>query len=224
MGKRVMAALLLALFLGGCAGEAQVQTTAAETGEIRERVMTLPLKLAEGGLVVEEISQYSGEYWENGVPETVENVAAVLVSNPGRRMIQYAAIQMECGGKRLHFFLYDLPPGEKCLVMEKEGGAWEGPVRGAEILGIRWCGYDLAPEQVRWVGMNETLVVGNSTGRTMENVCLRYKRNDQERGCFLGGISFSVHTAALEAGQEQVLTPLHYQAGRWKVIAIVTGA
>lgn len=218
----MLAALLLALLLGGCAGKAQVQTVAEETGEIREGTMALPLKLAEGAVTVEQISRYSGEYWENGVPETVENVAAILVSNPGRRMIEYAAIRLECGSQQLHFFLYDLPPGEKCLVMEKEGKPLTGTVTEAAFLGIRWRHYDLAPEQVRWVGRDEELVLGNLTGRDLTDIDLRYKRYDQERGCFLGGISFSVH-AELTPGQEKTLLPCYYHAGSCQVVSIETG-
>lgn len=222
MGKRVLVALLLALLLGGCAGKTQVQTVAEQTEEIREGTMALPLKLAEGAVTVEQISRYCGEYWENGAPETVENVAAILVFNPGRRMIEYAAIRLECGSQQLHFFLYDLPPGEKCLVMEKEGKPLTGAVMDAAFLGIRWRPYDLAPEQVRWVGRDEEIVVGNLTGRDMTDVCLRYKRYDEERGCFLGGIGFSVH-ATLAAEQEKTLSPLYYRAGCCKVVSIETG-
>lgn len=212
--------LLAAVLLAGCGGQATPRMVAEPSTE--SQGLALPLTLAEGGLVVEEIFQYSGEYWENGIPETVENVAAILISNPGRRMIEYAAIRLECGSRQLHFFLYDLPPGEKCLVLEKEGKALCGDVTAATFLGIRWCVYDLAPEQMRWVGRDETILVGNDTGRDMQALCLRYKRYDENRGCFLGGISFSVRTE-LVAGQERVLTPLHYRAGCCRVVQIETG-
>lgn len=220
MGKWMVPMVLAVVLLAGCGGRETPRTLIAPSTESRETA--LPLTLAEGGLVVEEIFQYSGEYWENGTPETVENVAAILVSNPGRRMIEYAAIRLECGSKQLHFFLYDLPPGEKCLVMEKEGKPLLGTVTEATFLGIRWCVYDLAPEQVRWVGRNETILVGNATGRDMEEICLRYKRYDEERGCFLGGVSFSIRTE-LAAGQEERLSPLYYYAGCCQVVSIETG-
>ncbi len=215
-----MPILLAAVLLAGCGGQATPQMVTATSMESQS--LALPLILAEGGLVVEEVFQYSGEYWENGTPETVENVAAILISNPGRRMIEYAAIRLECGSRQLHFFLYDLPPGEKCLVLEKEGKVLCGDVTAATFLGIRWCVYDLAPEQVRWVGRDDTLVVGNLTAWTIEELCLRYKRYDANRGCFLGGVSFSVR-AELVAGQEKILLPSYYHAGACQVVHIKTG-
>lgn len=221
MKKRIVWTLMLALLLTGCRGE-MTEPVERETPTALEKASEIfPLELAQGGIIVERLWDHSGEYWENGEMEWVENVAAILVYNPGRRTIEFAAICLEQSEERLRFFLYDLPPGETCIVLEKEKKPRSGEkVTGGEILSIRWSVYDLAPEQVQWVGINECITVRNLTGREIGNLCIRYKRYCPENGCYFGGVSFSAYATDLEAGGERILTPHFYSAGRTRVVGI----
>lgn len=220
MKKWIALALALTLLFTGCQAENEEPAERKRSAATEKKSVSFPLELIEGGIVVERLQVYSGEYWENGEAELVEDVAAILVRNPGRRSIEFAAITLKQGTKRLHFFLYDLPPGETCLVMEKEKQCGSGSVEWGEILSIRWSVYDLAPEQVQWVGIEERIHVRNVTGQEIEDLCIRYKRYCQEFGCYLGGISFSAHAMDLGAGEEQILTPGCYHAGTTKVVGI----
>ena len=223
MGKRrhILLMAALAVLLCSCTeGSAAVEDAALPVlfSEPKAAV-SFPCALADD-LVAEEILAYDGPFWEDGSGEEVSRVAALMLSNTGSRMIEFAAVTVEQGGKLLHFFVYDLPPENRCLVAE-----WQRQPYSAEepqlcqIRTIRWGRQELSREEVDYVGTDERLTVVNRTPRT-QNILVRYKRYDEEKGYFLGGMAFSSHFFEAEPQKPKTLAPWHYHAGQARVVSV----
>ena len=231
MGKRgyaLLAAALAGIALCGCAGE----NTGMEQASgmlpafsamplTADTAVCFPCTLAED-LVVEELIAYSGAFWEDGSGKTVSNVAALMVANTGSRMMEFGVITLEQGGRLLHFFVYDLPPGSRCLVAERLRHPYsEKAVRACDVGILQWGYPEMSREEVNYVGTDERLTVVNRTARPRD-ILVRYKRYDPEGDYFLGGMAFSAHFFAAEPQIPKTLTPEHYHAGQARVVSVTT--
>ena len=228
-GKRLAAALGLLAFLGslaGCGrGEMENIVVFEKTESIPSQVDTSPLEfpylLPDSGLVAEEMISYDGPYWEDGSGETVENVAALMLYNPGDRMVEFAAISVKRGNKQHYFFVYRLPPNSRCLVLERNRLPYEdGGITVCRDLRIQWEYQELAREQLNYIGFGKKLTVVNRESRLREHIVLWYKRYVQEGGYYLGGVAYSVHLSQLQPKESRVLTPDNYDAANARVVSI----
>ena len=184
-----------------------------------EAAVTFPCVLADG-LVAEELLGYDGPFWEDGSGETVSGVAALMLHNTSQRMIEFGAVTVEQGGRMLHFFVYDLPPGSRCLVSEWQKQAFSREEARECCVGIlRWSHQELSRAETDYLGTDEKLTVINRTARDL-NVKVRYKRYDEEGGYFLGGMAFSAHFFAVPSQDMKTLTPEYYHAGKARVVSV----
>ena len=181
--------------------------------------MTFPYVLADG-LIAEELLGYDGAFWEDGSGDTVSGVAALMLHNTSQRMIEFAAVTVEQGERKLHFFVYDLPPGSQCLVAEWQKQAFSREEAGECCVGaLRWGNQEMSREETDYLGTDGKLTVINRTARPLD-VKVRYKRYEEEDGWFLGGMAFSAHFFAVVPHQPKTLTPEHYHAGKARVVSV----
>ena len=214
---------IVALFLtqGNSSAELPQQQTQQTETSLQSTELTFPHTLPENGLILEGTVSYSGTYVEDESNDTVTNVTGLMVYNPGDRMVRFGALALEQEGKHLYFFVYCLPPGGRCLILEKNRQTYsEERVTQCRVLTMRWEYQDLHSEQVSYVGFGEQLTVVNTSARQLRHVALWYKRYDQERACYLGGIAYSAHAFKLAARSHRILTPGYYSAGSVKVVNV----
>lgn len=186
-----------------------------------ESAVDFPCALADG-LVAEKLLAYDGPFWEDSSGEAVSCVAGLMLSNTGSRMIEFGAITVEQGGRMLHFFIYDLPPGSRCLVAEWQRQSFsEEELQGCRAGILRWGYQELSREEVNYVGTDGYLTVVNRTPKT-QNIVARYKRYDPEKDHFLGGMAFSAHFLGAEPQTPKTLAPEHYHAGKARVVSVST--
>ena len=177
--------------------------------------------LAQGALVAESLSGYTGPYWEDGSGEEVENVAALLLYNPTDRLVEFAAVAVEWGEQTLYFFVYDLPPDSRCLVLERNRNGYKAEeLRACRELSVRWGRQELSREQIDYVGLGPQLAITNRDGRMLSHVTVHYKRYLQAQDCYLGGAVFSQHLFALQGQERRCVMPQHYRAGEAKIVGI----
>ena len=231
MGKRryvLLTAALVGITLCGCGEKpvAMAMDSAVLPGGSgisleADASVSFPCVPAEE-LMVEAFTSYDGMFWEDGTGEEVSGVAALMVANTGTRMIEFGAVTVEQGGRMLHFFVYDLPPGTRCLVAERLRQPYsEGDARGCTAGILRWIFLEMSREEVNYVGTDERLTVVNCAART-RNILVRYKRYDPEGAYFLGGMAFSAHFFGVEPQIPKTLTPEYYHAGQARVVSVTT--
>lgn len=228
MGKRGWILLMAALAVMLCACEKKASVSLEKSAEVPVffgmpsepgATVTFPCTLADG-LVAEKLAVYDGPFWEDGSGEGVSGVAALMFSNTGPRMIEFGAITVEQGGRALHFFIYDLPPGSRCLVAEWQRQSFsEEETQACRANVLRWGYQELSRDEVNYVGTDGKLTVVNRTPKT-RNIVVRYKRYDPEGDYFLGGMAFSAHFFGAEPQNPKSLAPQHYHAGKARVVSV----
>jgi len=231
MGKhgQILLVAALAVTLCACGGESSVaEERSAELPAFFSMPIescpgvTFPCTLADG-LVAEELMAYDGPFWEDGSGAPVSGVAALMLSNTGTRMIEFGVVTMEQEGKLLHFFVYDFPPGSRCLVAEcQQQPFFQGGIEACRAGILRWSYQEMSREEVNYVGTDERLTVVNRTSR-MQNIVVRYKRYDKEGDYYLGGMAFSAHFLGVKPQDPKTLAPEHYHAGMAKVVSVTVG-
>ena len=227
IGRRI---LVIAVVLGGVL--AWLFSPDSRTGEVdgapqetmptdapQSPGMDFPITL-DSGLVVEEMVSYSGTFYEDSSDEKVHDVAALMLYNPQKQMVRFGAVALEQDGKQLYFFVYCLPPGGRCLILEKQRSAYqESAVTDCRELSIRWQSHELQSEQVRYVGFGESLTVVNHSPQR-RSITVWYKHYDHEKAYYLGGVAYSAYYFMVAPQEQRSLTPSHYHAGSSKVVAI----
>lgn len=197
------------------------QPTQQTEASVQTDCLSFPYTLPESGLVIEEVLSYSGTYVEDGSDDPVENVTGLMLYNPGKRMVRFGALALECNGKQLYFFVYCLPPGSRCLVLEKNRQPYmqEGVTECRE-LSVRWDYQELYGDQIHYMGFGENLTVVNLSQKQQRHVTLWYKHYDCEAECYLGGVAHSAYAFRLHPQEQRTLTPEQYRADSARVVAI----
>ena len=220
-----MAAIFVLLFGGlcGCAlPEKLPESTMPTVITQPAKPLEFPYTLPDSTLVVEELVSYRGDYWEDGSGELVEDVAGIMLYNPTNRMVEFEAVVLEQGSETLYFFVYQLPPMSRCLVLErnKKVCAPESVTECRE-LSTRWNHQELSRERVNYVGLGPTLTIVNRDSAEQKHITVRYKRYVKEGDYYLGGIAYSAHLFCLQPEEQRIVMPEHYQAGKAKIVSIV---
>lgn len=204
---------------GGSAGEVEgIPQETLPTEKTEPQGLTFPHTLTSG-LVVEGISRYTGTFYEDGSDELVSDVTALMLYNPQQQMVRFGAVSLEQEGQQLYFFVYSLPPGGRCLILEKQRSPYrESAVTDCRELSIRWQS-DQRDEQVRYVGFGESLTVVNHSPQR-RSITVWYKYYDYEKEYYIGGVAYSAYYFMVAPQEQRSLTPSHYHAGSSKVVAI----
>lgn len=204
---------------GGSAGEVEgIPPETLPTEASKPQGLTFPHTLASG-LVVEGTVNYTGTFFEDGSDEQVSDVTALMLYNPQQQMVRFGAVALEQEGQQLYFFVYCLPAGGRCLILEKQRSSYqESAVTDCRELSIRWQS-DQRDEQVRYVGFGESLTVVNHSSQR-RSITVWYKHYDHEKECYLGGVAYSAYYFMVAPQEQRSLTPSHYHAGSSKVVAI----
>ena len=183
--------------------------------------LNFPITFPDSTLVAEELVSYHGQFWEDGSGEMVKNVAGLMLYNPTDRMIQFGAIALERAGEQLYFFVYQLPPMSRCLVLERDKKLYNTQaVTACRELCIRWDYQEMSREQLDYVGLGPTLTIVNRDSRQQDHITLWYKQYVKEGDYYLGGTAYSAHLFFLRPEERRTVTPEHYNAGSARVVAI----
>lgn len=195
-----------------------------ETTKSQPTQLNFPITFPDSALVAEELVSYHGQFWEDGSGEMVKNVAGLMLYNPTDRMIQFGAIALEQAGEQLYFFVYQLPPNSRCLVLERDKKRCNvQEVTACRELCIRWEYQELSREQLDYVGLGPTLTIVNRDARRQDHVTLWYKQYEKEGNYYLGGTAYSAHVFFLQPEERRTITPEHYYAGSARVVGIELG-
>lgn len=226
-GAAVMAVIgaLGCFFVAGRDGGEQVHGTSQETTTPQatptHAVVALPYTLPGSGLIVEDVLSYDGVYPEDQSGDTVSQISALMLYNPSERMVDFGALALEKDGKQHYFFVYCLPPGGRCLILEKHRQPFtQGAITECRELSVRWEYQDLKREELNYLGFGQSLTIVNQTSRQQRHVTVWYKQYVHDKGYYLGGVAYSAHVFRLSPNEQRTLMPSHYDAGCCKIVGI----
>ena len=160
-----------------------------------------------------QFSSYTGEFVEDGSHDSVQDVAAILVENPGTEFLDRAVVTYHVGSKTAEFVITGLPPGKRAWVLESNRMVLEvgDTFRLADSSTSFRSDAVLETEGLRVTSDGINVTVTNDTKKPMENVCIYYK-NRHSDGNYLGGITYMLTFETLQPGETVSKASAHFGA------------
>lgn len=192
-----------------------VETAASAPTERKKAAF--PFVLRDTGLIAERLVSYEGPFPADDEP--VADTAALMVYNPGKEAVLSALISVARGEDILYFFLTDLPPGSRVLVVEKD----KKPFPREEVVDCDCLLLERGKlERSQYVTVSETEQGLRVENRSKEPraVMIRYKSYYAPDRFYLGGITRSVVLEPLAPGETREILPPHYAPGYSKVVSV----
>lgn len=181
-------------------------------------------RLSDPCLTLTSLGGYSGNYLEDGSDELVSNVAAILVTNDGDRMLQVAEITFQVNdAEQAVFQITDLPVGATVLALDQNRRTYSD--EDDYSYGRVSSGYIDTPsleEDKFTLDTSEAgkLTLTNLTGETYGKVYVYYKYV-QLGGVYLGGITYRVPFENVPADGEVESLAGHFNPNNSKIMAVV---
>lgn len=212
-----MGGVLLALF---CASILW-QCVSAQAQELPQAIIPFPRDIKGSDMKALQLVRYEGPFWEDNSEAEVVDVAALVIENTGGYVAE-GAVVLEWGEDRMVFELYDLPPGERVLVLEKDRQQY----RQGTPTGCYGWEMEAYPENVGHVTVEDAggmfMAVTNWIDSEIPAVRICYKSCDPGSGMFIGGISYRVELHDLQPGERRMISPYHYASGSSKIVQVIT--
>ena len=189
--------------------------------ELPQARLSWPCEIPGSDMKALQLVRYEGPFWEDDSETEVADTAALLIENTGG-YLDSGAVILEWEEVRMVFELYDLPPGEKVLVLEKDRQ------RFRRDLPINCYGWETeaCPESTGAVIVEDAggmcMSVYNCTDDILPVVQICYKSCDPGSGMFIGGISYRTEVRDLLPGERRHISPYHYASGSSKVVQVIT--
>lgn len=212
------------VLLGGCApGEDLYEIThpTYEGYAPLEMQVTEPLEfpyvIRSASLIVLQMASYEGPV--AGENSYEQDVAAILVSNPTGRLVEYAVIEMQQGTRTLNFEIRHLSAGGRILVTERHGQAFsEDPVQACRCTQMVEM---QAQTQVSAAAEDGCIMLTNN-GESTCTATVFYKSYYPENNFFIGGESRSVTVFDLRPGESRRIEVRDFSKERTRIVAIKT--
>ena len=185
------------------------------------KVMPFPWDVENTHIRALQMVRYEGPFWESHEDEEVVDVAALLVENTGG-FIDQGAVVLEWENKRMVFEVYDVPPGARVLVLEKDKQLFN-PQTPTGCYGWETESY---PEDIGFVTAEDAggmyIAVTNPTDGIVPVAEICYRSCDPGSGMYIGGASYRVEVRDLQPGERRIISPYHYASGSSEILYVTT--
>lgn len=168
------------------------------------------------GIVIQAVSQYSGDFVEDGSDREVKNVWSLTVDNMSDQDIQYLRIKAEHGEDAAYFDITTLTAGSTVQVLESaasEYPEWEEDcVYTIENLALFSKERSLYPDLFAVSARDGWIKVENKGTEDITNDVYVYYKNEKD-GEFLGGITYRLKfEGGIPAGETREEQSVHYKS------------
>jgi hypothetical protein len=169
-------------------------------------------------LIVQNMAQYEGPFLEAEDQEPVAQVAALMIYNPGSKMIASAELVLTQGERNLRFFFTCLPPQSRVLVLEKNRQQYSSePVHSCQCLSFT----EETPQS------SSMQITDSENGLSVVNlydedktVTVYYKQYISDGDFYLGGVTGQTRVEHLAAGENREILAAGYAPGYCRIVAV----
>ncbi len=190
----------------------------AESETTTPKALEFPIVVTGTGLIAQNMAQYEGPFLESEDQEPVAQVAALMIYNPGNKMIASAELVLSQGERTLRFFFTCLPPQSRVLVLEKNRQRYSSePVRSCQCLSFA----EETPQS------SSIQVTDSENGLAVKNlydedktVTLYYKQYINDGDFYLGGVTGHARVENLAAGENREILASGYAPGYCRIVAV----
>ncbi len=221
-----------ALFLSACGRSASSNGGAAVPAQdktvVREAEYAAVLAEAkqkgvevESGLYLTRLYAYTGVFPEDTDGKEVKNAAAAELVNLSPVAYRGLEFTVTCGKTAYRFFVSALPVGGRLTAVEQSGAALietQDPAVSVSYADPYAERLSVQTEKLRITYTDGRLTVENKTEQPQKNVCVYYKRTD-ENG-YLGGLTFRVRVGDVAAGKTAESEAKYLKPGGSKVVFV----
>ena len=199
------------------------EETEAATETIVETVPSvLPINLGYG-VYLEQASNYTGIYMEDGSDELVSGIMMIQISNTGEEDIQLMQIEVAYVDATYHFQVTNLPAGSSAVLLEQSRQAKpEGDPISATASNVVVFPENMKVDQSVFEisGAAGMMNVKNISDAAIDGtVYVYYKYKTQN--LFYGGITFRVTVeGGLKAGEIRQLMTSHFNPDNCQVVMV----
>ena len=184
-------------------------------------LVPFPCNVTGTELTALQLARYEGPFWEDNTETEVVDVAALVIENTGSYLAEGAVI-LEWDQDRMVFEFYDLLPGARVLILEKDRKLFR---QGAPLECYGWD-REAYHENMGHVFVEDAggmaMAVTNGTNGIVPVTQISYKSRDPGSGMFIGGISYRVQVRNLLPGERRIVTPYHYASGSSEIVCVNT--
>lgn len=218
-------------------GSEPVSTTlptqsAAEEGNAEPTEAPTNLPRPEGidlgqGLVITDVSSYTGPFMEDGSDEQVSDVLMIVVYNYGVEPIQYAEIAMAAGDETAKFTLTTLPVGERMMILESGRMAYDKNQAYTQAEAVTVAQFlspmSLCQDKIKIQALDGAMNIMNVSDEDITGeVAIYYKNSSEDLLC--GGITYRVRiTDGLQSGEVRQIMSDHYSASGSRLMFVTCG-
>lgn len=182
--------------------------------------ISFPYAIPDTTLVVEAVKSYDGIFLEDGSDTPIKGVAAVIVKNTGKQVVDFAQLQMDGAKTHFTFEFSGVAAGASIVAMEKnKAPAVDQKYNSISADAAFSDGFELSKAALN---VEETedgqLKITNLSGNDIPCVRVFYKFYIPDQNTYVGGITYVAKILDLKAGDSAQVLPSHYAAGSSKVI------
>ena len=190
----------------------------AEPETTTQKPMEFPVVVPGTGLIVQNMAQYEGPFLESEEQDPVAQVAALMICNPGNKMITSAELVLTQGGRTLQFYFTCLPPQSRVLVLERSGQLYSSePVDSCQCLSLTEETPQSASIQI--TDSDNGLEVTNLYAME-RSVTLYYKQYITDGNFYLGGVTGQTRVENLAAGENRKILASGYAPGYCRIVDV----
>lgn len=174
------------------------------------------------GIVIENVSKYSGPFMENGKDEEVKNVWELTVTNTSNKDIQFLRLKAECEEQTAQFDITTLTAGSTVKVLESSAAQlpkWaKDVVYSIENIAEFSTERSIYPDLFQISVADNRIKLVNKTSEDFTNDIYIYYKNVKD-DVYQGGITYRVKfEGGIGAGETKETTAAHYDTDVSKIL------
>lgn len=180
------------------------------------------VELSDSNLIIEKVGSYTGNYLEDGSDETIEKVAAIIISNTSDKMLQVGDITFKVSDKEnATFRVTNLLPHTSALVLESNKRKYsdKDDYSYGTVVNAYLDAPDLLEDKFEVIKENGNLKLKNKTDKTYKKVYVYYKYV-QSGGAFMGGITYRVPFENIEGKKTVTSVANHFSANTSVIVDV----
>ena len=184
--------------------------------------LKFPFYVPGTSLRVDAVRSYNGIYLEDGSDREIEGVAAAVITNTGKRCMEYAKITLRGSKMPMEFKVTGLKAGAVMVVMENSARPFtEQKYTAAGADAAESDPFVLCEDRIRIRELkNGELEITNLTDRDLPTVRIFYKFYMPKEKVYVGGITYTVRLNDLKAGVPKRVMTSHYAPGSSQIIRV----
>lgn len=176
--------------------------------------ISFPYEITDKNLIVQQISPYSGYFLEDGSDNSVDNIAAIVLTNNGEAL-DFVGIGIAQGENSYAFSGSKIPGHSTVIIQEQTGSAMpDGDFHSCTATVTDSTGMQTTSDLVLVTDNgNNTFTVSNISDKTIPEVTVYFKNYLPDEDVYVGGITYHMTLEDIEPGTGIEVNSGHYASG-----------